>query len=137
MAHRPEAEIAAKPANAAAILQLELLLERKPAALSGGQRQRVAIGCAIVRDPQVFLLDEPLSNLDAELRVKTPVKIAKLHQVLGNTITYVTHDQPEAMTLADQIVVLRAGRIEQVGPRCSFMTTPTLLSWLASLSRRG
>ena len=115
MAHRPKAEIDAKVAKAAQILQLEPLLDRKPAALSGGQRQRVAIGRAIVRDPEVFLFDEPLSNLDAELRVQTRVEIAKLHQTLGNTIIYVTHDQTEAMTLADKIVVLRAGRIEQVG----------------------
>ena len=115
MAHRPKAEIDTKVAKAAAILQLEPLLQRKPAALSGGQRQRVAIGRAIVRDPDVFLFDEPLSNLDAELRVQTRVEIAKLHQALGNTIIYVTHDQTEAMTLADKIVVLRAGRIEQVG----------------------
>ncbi len=115
MAHRPKAEIDAKVAKAAQILQLEPLLQRKPAALSGGQRQRVAIGRAIVRDPEVFLFDEPLSNLDAELRVQTRVEIAKLHQTLGNTIIYVTHDQTEAMTLADKIVVLRAGRIEQVG----------------------
>jgi lactose/L-arabinose transport system ATP-binding protein len=115
MAHRPKAEIDAKVAKAARILQLQPLLDRKPAALSGGQRQRVAIGRAIVRDPDVFLFDEPLSNLDAELRVQTRVEIAKLHQTLGNTIIYVTHDQTEAMTLADKIVVLRAGRIEQVG----------------------
>lgn len=124
MAHRPKAEIAEKLAKAAAILQLEPLLARKPAALSGGQRQRVAIGRAIVRDPQVFLFDEPLSNLDAELRVQTRVEIAKLHQALGNTIIYVTHDQTEAMTLADQIVVLRAGRVEQVGPPMQLYDDP-------------
>ncbi|MDZ4393832.1 ABC transporter ATP-binding protein [Cypionkella sp.] len=124
MAHRPKAEIAEKLAKAAAILQLEPLLQRKPAALSGGQRQRVAIGRAIVRDPQVFLFDEPLSNLDAELRVQTRVEIAKLHQALGNTIIYVTHDQTEAMTLADQIVVLRAGRVEQVGPPMQLYDDP-------------
>ena len=90
-------------------------MQRKPAQLSGGQRQRVAIGRAIVRDPKVFLFDEPLSNLDAELRVQMRVEIAKLHQVLGNTMIYVTHDQTEAMTMADRIVVLRAGRIEQIG----------------------
>jgi lactose/L-arabinose transport system ATP-binding protein len=115
MAHRPKAEIDAKVKRAAKILQLEALLERKPAALSGGQRQRVAIGRAIVREPDVFLFDEPLSNLDAELRVQTRVEIAKLHQALGATIIYVTHDQTEAMTLASKIVVLRAGRVEQVG----------------------
>ncbi|HEV7276292.1 MAG TPA: sn-glycerol-3-phosphate ABC transporter ATP-binding protein UgpC [Devosiaceae bacterium] len=115
MAHRPKAEIADKVGKAARILQLEELLDRKPGQLSGGQRQRVAIGRAIVRDPQVFLFDEPLSNLDAELRVQMRVEIAKLHQTLGNTMIYVTHDQTEALTLADRIVVLRAGRIEQVG----------------------
>ena len=92
------------------------MLDRKPAELSGGQRQRVAIGRAIVRDPKVFLFDEPLSNLDAELRVQMRIEIARLHRRLGNTMVYVTHDQTEAMTLADRIVVLRAGRIEQVGP---------------------
>ena len=124
MAHKPKAEIDAKVAKAAAILQLDQLLERKPAALSGGQRQRVAIGRAIVRDPDVFLFDEPLSNLDAELRVQTRVEIAKLHQTLGNTIIYVTHDQTEAMTLAQKIVVLRAGKIEQVGPPMQLYDDP-------------
>lgn len=90
-------------------------MSRKPKALSGGQRQRVAIGRALVRDPDVFLFDEPLSNLDAELRVDMRVEIARLHQQLGNTMVYVTHDQVEAMTLADKIVVLRVGNIEQVG----------------------
>ena len=125
MAHRPRAEIEAKVAKAAAILQLEPLLQRKPAALSGGQRQRVAIGRAIVRDPDVFLFDEPLSNLDDELRVQTRVEIAKLHQTLGNTIIYVTHDQTEAMTLADKIVVLRAGRIEQTGSPMELYDNPS------------
>jgi lactose/L-arabinose transport system ATP-binding protein len=115
MAKAPKAEIGEKVNRAAKILQLTPLLDRKPAALSGGQRQRVAIGRAIVRNPQVFLFDEPLSNLDAELRVQTRVEIAKLHQTLGNTIIYVTHDQTEAMTLADKIVVLRAGLVEQIG----------------------
>ncbi len=96
-------------------LQLERLLDRKPAQLSGGQRQRVAIGRAIVRDPKVFLFDEPLSNLDAELRVDMRLHIAKLHKDLKSTMIYVTHDQVEAMTLADKIVVLRAGVVEQVG----------------------
>ncbi|EYD76404.1 Maltose/maltodextrin transport ATP-binding protein MalK [Rubellimicrobium mesophilum DSM 19309] len=100
---------------AARKLHLDHLLDRKPAALSGGQRQRVAIGRAIVRDPKVFLFDEPLSNLDAELRVQMRIEIARLHQTLANTMVYVTHDQTEAMTLADRIVVLRGGRIEQVG----------------------
>ncbi|MBC7479018.1 MAG: ABC transporter ATP-binding protein [Pseudorhodobacter sp.] len=124
MAHRPKAEIDEKVAKAARILQLEPLLARKPAALSGGQRQRVAIGRAIVRDPEVFLFDEPLSNLDAELRVQTRVEIAKLHQTLGNTIIYVTHDQTEAMTLADQIVVLRAGKVEQIGAPMDLYNDP-------------
>ncbi|MEP7241513.1 MAG: sn-glycerol-3-phosphate ABC transporter ATP-binding protein UgpC [Devosia sp.] len=115
MAHRPKAEITEKVARAAGILRLEDYLQRKPAQLSGGQRQRVAIGRAIVRNPKVFLFDEPLSNLDAELRVQMRVEISKLHSVLGNTMIYVTHDQTEALTMADRIVVLRAGRIEQIG----------------------
>ena len=102
--------------NAAArVLKIEPLLDRRPRQLSGGQRQRVAIGRAIVRKPLVFLFDEPLSNLDAELRVSMRVEIARLHRELGNTMVYVTHDQTEAMTLADRIVILRDGRIEQVG----------------------
>jgi multiple sugar transport system ATP-binding protein len=101
--------------NAARILQIEHLLERKPKALSGGQRQRVAIGRAIVRDPKVFLFDEPLSNLDAALRVQMRIEIAKLHHELDATMIYVTHDQVEAMTLADRIVVLNAGVVEQFG----------------------
>ena len=112
---RPRAEIRDKIAKASAILRLEPYLKRKPRALSGGQRQRVAIGRAIVRGPEVFLFDEPLSNLDAELRVEMRVEIARLHKELGATMIYVTHDQVEAMTLADKIVVLRAGRIEQTG----------------------
>lgn len=108
-------EIERRVDDAARILQLEPLLDRKPKQLSGGQRQRVAIGRAIVRDPKVFLFDEPLSNLDAKLRVQMRVEIAKLHEQLGNTMIYVTHDQVEAMTMADKIVVLRDGRIEQVG----------------------
>ncbi|HZY51076.1 MAG TPA: sn-glycerol-3-phosphate ABC transporter ATP-binding protein UgpC, partial [Devosia sp.] len=115
MTHRPKAEIADKVAKAATILRLEDYLQRKPAQLSGGQRQRVAIGRAIVRDPQVFLFDEPLSNLDAELRVQMRVELSKLHKTLKTTIIYVTHDQVEAMTLADKIVVLDAGIVQQVG----------------------
>ena len=110
-----KAEIERQVADAARILELEPLLDRRPKELSGGQRQRVAIGRAIVRHPQVFLFDEPLSNLDAELRVHMRIEIAKLHKRLATTIIYVTHDQVEAMTLADKIVVLRAGQIEQVG----------------------
>lgn len=111
----PKAEIEAKVAEATRILKLEPYLDRKPAALSGGQRQRVSIGRAIVRGPEVFLFDEPLSNLDAELRVEMRVEIARLHKEIGATMIYVTHDQVEAMTLADKIVVLRDGRVEQVG----------------------
>jgi lactose/L-arabinose transport system ATP-binding protein len=114
-AKRPEPEVAAKVAEAVRILQLEPYLDRKPAQLSGGQRQRVAIGRAIVKAPKLFLFDEPLSNLDAELRVHMRVEIARLHKDLGATIVYVTHDQVEAMTLATKIVVLRDGMIEQVG----------------------
>ena len=110
-----KSEIDGKVGEAASILQLEPFLSRKPKALSGGQRQRVAIGRAIVRGPKVFLFDEPLSNLDAELRVGMRVEISRLHKGLGTTMIYVTHDQVEAMTLADKIVVLRDGRIEQVG----------------------
>jgi len=111
----PKAEINSKVKAASDVLKLDQYLKRKPKALSGGQRQRVAIGRAIVRGPEVFLFDEPLSNLDAELRVEMRVEIARLHQELGATMIYVTHDQVEAMTLADKIVVLRAGVIEQVG----------------------
>ncbi|TLP48562.1 sn-glycerol-3-phosphate ABC transporter ATP-binding protein UgpC [Cohaesibacter sp. CAU 1516] len=111
----PKEEINAKVTEASRILRLDDYLKRKPKALSGGQRQRVAIGRAIVRGPEVFLFDEPLSNLDAELRVEMRVEIARLHKEIGATMIYVTHDQVEAMTLADKIVVLRAGKIEQVG----------------------
>ncbi len=111
----PQAEIDAKVGEAARILKLEQLLDRKPSELSGGQRQRVAIGRAIVRKPEVFLFDEPLSNLDAALRVSTRAEIAKLHRDLGATMVYVTHDQIEAMTLADRIVVLEAGVVRQFG----------------------
>ncbi|MGE7368925.1 ABC transporter ATP-binding protein [Neorhizobium sp. NPDC001467] len=110
-----KAEIKTKVAEAAEILALTPLLHRKPSQLSGGQRQRVAMGRAIVRDPDVFLFDEPLSNLDAKLRVQMRAEIKALHQRLGATIIYVTHDQIEAMTMADRIVVLRGGRVEQVG----------------------
>ncbi len=120
----PKDEIKRKVAEAAGILKLEPYLERKPKALSGGQRQRVAIGRAIVRGPEVFLFDEPLSNLDAELRVDMRVEIARLHQEIGATMIYVTHDQIEAMTLADKIVVLRAGQIEQVGAPLTLYDDP-------------
>jgi len=118
-------DVVAQKVNAAAdILGLGPLMDRKPKALSGGQRQRVAIGRAIVRDPQVFLFDEPLSNLDAELRVHMRIEIARLHRELGSTIIYVTHDQVEAMTLADKIVVLRAGVVEQVGAPLALYDNP-------------
>jgi multiple sugar transport system ATP-binding protein len=123
-AKAPRAEIEARVGKAAKILQIEHLLTRKPKQLSGGQRQRVAIGRAIVRDPKIFLFDEPLSNLDAELRVQMRVEIAKLHRELGTTMIYVTHDQVEAMTMADKIVVLRAGRVEQVGSPLTLYNTP-------------
>ena len=110
----PKDEIKQKVEEAAKILDLENLLDRKPAALSGGQRQRVAMGRAIVRNPQVFLMDEPLSNLDAKLRVQMRTEISKLHQRLGNTIIYVTHDQTEAMTLGTRIVVMKDGIVQQV-----------------------
>lgn len=110
--------------QAAEILQLGALLDRKPKELSGGQRQRVAIGRAIVRKPEVFLFDEPLSNLDASLRVHMRIEIARLHQELGKTMIYVTHDQIEAMTLADRIVVLNAGKVEQVGTPLELYASP-------------
>ncbi|CCN82360.1 putative glycerol-3-phosphate transporter subunit; ATP-binding component of ABC superfamily [Vibrio nigripulchritudo SFn27] len=114
-ARLPKDAIAKRVKNAAEILKLEYLLDRKPAELSGGQRQRVAIGRAIVREPKIFLFDEPLSNLDAELRVDMRVEIATLHKRLDATTIYVTHDQVEAMTLADKIVVMNNGVIEQFG----------------------
>ena len=110
----PKDEIDKKVRNAASILGLEALLDRKPKALSGGQRQRVAMGRAIVRNPKVFLMDEPLSNLDAKLRVQMRIEIAKLHESLGATIIYVTHDQTEAMTLGTRIVVMKDGVVQQV-----------------------
>ncbi|ROR05201.1 ABC transporter ATP-binding protein [Erwinia sp. JUb26] len=121
---RPKAEIEAAVQRAAEILSLTHLLDRRPKELSGGQRQRVAMGRAIVRQPQVFLFDEPLSNLDAQLRGQMRVEIKKLHQQLSNTIVYVTHDQVEAMTLADRIVVLNHGVIQQVGTPLELYDTP-------------
>ncbi|WEM45523.1 sn-glycerol-3-phosphate ABC transporter ATP-binding protein UgpC (plasmid) [Photobacterium sp. DA100] len=121
---KDKAEIERRVNEVAAILQLENLLHRKPKALSGGQRQRVAIGRAIIRDPNVFLFDEPLSNLDAELRVEMRRQIAELHRKLKRTMIYVTHDQVEAMTLADKIVVLNQGRIEQVGSPIELYKSP-------------
>src|SRR5947208_14963527 len=110
--------------HAAGILQLEELLERKPRQLSGGQRQRVAMGRAIVRDPKVFLFDEPLSNLDAKLRVQMRVEIKRLQQELGTTSLYVTHDQVEAMTLADRLIVMNAGNVDQIGPPLDLYERP-------------
>lgn len=124
MAKRPESEIKEKVEGAAQILDLAKYLDRYPKELSGGQRQRVAMGRAIVRDPQVFLFDEPLSNLDAKLRVTMRVEIKELHQRLGTTIVYVTHDQIEAMTMADKIVVMRDGRIEQIGSPLELYDNP-------------
>jgi sn-glycerol 3-phosphate transport system ATP-binding protein len=118
------AEIEASVKRAAGILQLEALLDRKPRQLSGGQRQRVAMGRAIVRDPQVFLFDEPLSNLDAQLRVQMRVEIKRLQQSLGTTSIYVTHDQVEAMTLADRLIVMHAGVAEQIGPPLAVYERP-------------
>ena len=124
LAKTPKPEVDQRVREAARILQIEPYLDRMPKALSGGQRQRVAIGRAIVRDPKVFLFDEPLSNLDASLRAQTRVEIAKLHDTLDATMIYVTHDQVEAMTLADRIVVLNAGRIEQVGTPLELYRNP-------------
>jgi lactose/L-arabinose transport system ATP-binding protein len=120
----PKNEIDSKVKKATDILKLEPYLDRKPKALSGGQRQRVAIGRAIVRGPEVFLFDEPLSNLDAELRLEMRVELARLHKELGTTMIYVTHDQVEAMTLADKIVVLNDGIVEQVGTPMELYTNP-------------
>jgi ABC-type sugar transport system ATPase subunit len=120
----PKAQIAAKLARAIEVLQLQPYLDRKPGQLSGGQCQRVAIGRALVQEPAIFLFDEPLSNLDAELRLRMRLEIAALHRELGKTMVYVTHVQVEAMTLADKIVVLRAGRIEQVGSPMALYADP-------------
>lgn len=124
IAKQPEADIKQAVNEAASILGLDELMDRKPAALSGGQRQRVAMGRAIVRHPDVFLFDEPLSNLDAKLRTQMRVEIKKLHQKVGSTIIYVTHDQVEAMTLADRIVLMRDGHIVQVGTPLDLFNTP-------------
>ncbi len=127
MAGRPKSEIDQKVEAAARILNLTPYLDRRPGQLSGGQRQRVAIGRAIVREPKAFLFDEPLSNLDAALRVQMRLEIAKLQDSLGTTAIYVTHDQVEAMTMADRIVVLNAGRIEQVGSPLELYNHPANL----------
>jgi len=127
MAGLDRAEIARKVKAAADVLNLTAYLDRKPGQLSGGQRQRVAIGRAIVREPKAFLFDEPLSNLDAALRVNMRLEISELHQSLKTTMVYVTHDQVEAMTMADKIVVLQAGRIEQVGSPMQLYRSPANL----------
>jgi len=127
IAGRPKAEIAARVAEAARLLQIDPYLDRKPRDLSGGQRQRVAMGRAIVRDPAVFLFDEPLSNLDAKLRVQMRLEIKALQRKLGVTALYVTHDQVEAMTLADRMVVMNAGRAEQVGTPLEVYERPATL----------
>jgi multiple sugar transport system ATP-binding protein len=120
-----KAEIASRVREAADILGIQELLKRKPRQLSGGQRQRVALGRAIVRHPQVFLFDEPLSNLDAKLRVQMRVELKKLHERLGTTAIYVTHDQVEAMTLGDRVVVMRDGRVQQVGDPMELYNQPS------------
>jgi multiple sugar transport system ATP-binding protein len=127
LAGKSKQEIAARVGEAARMLDLTPLLDRRPSQLSGGQRQRVAMGRAVVRDPAVFLFDEPLSNLDAKLRVQMRAEIKLLHQKVGTTAIYVTHDQIEAMTLADRIVVLRAGRLEQVGTPLELYRNPANL----------
>ena len=124
-AKTPLKEIDRRVREAAEVLQITDYLDRSPRNLSGGQRKRVAIGRAIVRDPEVFLFDEPLSNLDAALRVQTRLEIARLHERLKSTMVYVIHDQVEAMTLADKIVVMRAGRVEQIGSPIDLYCNPT------------
>ena len=156
-AKRPKDEIETKVKRAAEMLGLTAYLDRRPSELSGGQRQRVAMGRAIVRDPSVFLFDEPLSNLDAQLRGQVRTEIKRLHQTLRTTTIYVTHDQVEAMTLADRIVIMRDGRIEQVGtpldvfhapasmfvagfigtPTMNFMTLPVARDGAAAVLRLG
>ncbi len=123
----PKDEIRRRIEAAAAMLALEPLLQRRPSQLSGGQRQRVAIGRAIVRQPKLFLFDEPLSNLDAALRVNTRLEIAQLHRALGASMIYVTHDQIEAMTLADKIVVMHGGKVQQVGSPSELYNEPANL----------
>ncbi len=127
IAGTPKKEKTRKVQEAAKILQMEHLLERRPSQLSGGQRQRVAIGRAIVRDPAVFLFDEPLSNLDAALRLDMRMELTKLHKQLGATMVYVTHDQVEAMTLADKVVVLRDGTVQQIGAPMELFRKPANL----------
>lgn len=127
LAKLPKADIAKKVQDTAKVLDLTELLDRKPSQLSGGQRRRVAMGRAIVRDPKAFLMDEPLSNLDAKLRVQMRGEIARLQQRLGTTTVYVTHDQTEAMTLGDRVVVMRAGVAQQIGPPDELYARPANL----------
>src|SRR5437667_680170 len=122
--HYPKDEIARRVQEAARILDITELLDRKPRQLSGGQRQRVAMGRAIVREPKGFLFDEPLSNLDAKLRVQMRVEIKRLQQELGTTSLYVTHDQVEAMTLADRLIVMNQGNVDQIGPPLELYERP-------------
>ena len=136
LAKMDKATIEQKVNEAARILELEDLLDRKPGALSGGQRQRVAMGRAIVRNPKAFLMDEPLSNLDAKLRVQMRTQVSRLQRQLGTTTVYVTHDQTEAMTLGDRVVVMRAGRIQQVGEPQELYDHPRICSWPGSSARR-
>jgi len=124
LARMPRAEIDARTREAAAMLDLDAHLDKRPAQLSGGQRQRVAMGRAMMRHPRVFLFDEPLSNLDAQLRVRMRAEISRLHRRLKSTVVYVTHDQVEAMTLADRVAVLRGGKVEQVGPPLEVYKNP-------------
>ena len=137
VARRPRAEIAARVRAVADVLELAPLLDRRPRALSGGQRQRVSIARAIVREPAVLLLDEPLSNLDAALRVRMRHELARLHQRLGATMIYVTHDHLEAMTLANRIVVMAAGRVEQVGSPLEVYRNPASLAVAAAIGSPG
>ncbi len=137
IAGRPKAEIARRVAAVAATLDLGGLLDRRPRALSGGQRQRVSIARAVVRDPQVLLLDEPLSNLDAALRVRMRHEFARLHQSLGCTMIYVTHDQLEAMTLANRIVVMAHGHVEQVGAPMELYYRPATLAVARAIGSPG
>ena len=132
----PKAEIEQRVQRASEILQIGPLLDRKPGALSGGQRQRVAIGRALVREVDVFLFDEPLSNLDAKLRSELRVELKRLHNRLKNTMIYVTHDQIEALTLADRIAIMRGGIIQQLAPRKRCTTDPSTCSWPASSAAR-
>jgi ABC-type sugar transport system ATPase subunit len=137
VAGAPRAEIAERVAEVAAMLDLSALLDRRPRALSGGQRQRVSIARAVVRRPRVLLLDEPLSNLDTALRVRMRHEFARLHQQLGATMIYVTHDQLEAMTLADRIVVMSEGRVEQVGAPLDVYRAPASLAVAAAIGSPG